>query len=258
MPFSHPLAHLATRWRRALEVQIPGHCTRCPVRRITLCGVTTDDELPRLEAHSQLFDLRSEATLFCQGNAAGYVYIVLHGCLRLTLDLSDGRRQVLGFPMPGECFGFTSLAHYDYGASTVTASRVCRIPVAAFRTLLREIPSLQDALLKRHEAKLLSVRQHVTTLGRTSAVERVAGFLLELESLEHQRHPETAPAEVPLPMTRLDVADHLGLTLETVSRIFTGLRRQGLIELRIASSAFIICNRPDLMAASMPMTMRPY
>lgn len=215
-------------WNSSVEVRDAHHCVTCQARHLTLCAGVSSDQLPVLEEHSQVFDLRRGACLFTQGDRAAYVYHVIRGCLRLINEFPDGRRQVLGFPMPGDCFGITHLPVYDYGASALTKCRVCRIPTPAFRALLLALPPVNDALHLRDEQLLHAARTHAMALGRGTALERVAGFLLE--RLTHCA--DGKDTELILSMHRGDIADYLGLTLETVSRTFTVLRRRALIELR--------------------------
>lgn len=240
MPFSHPLQkNLSTGRRHILEVREHRNCSCCPIRAFTLCGTVLDTGFPQLEAHSRLFDLGPHAPLFAQGDPAAFVYIVVHGSLRLTSELPDGRQAILGFAIPGDCFGITHLAHYDHGASTLTTTRLCRFPASAFRDLLLELSSLDHVLQEREEAELLAARRHVVALGRSTAMERIAGFLLEQEALERQRGPVMGAIEVRLPMSRSDIADYLGLTLETVSRTFTCLRKEGVVKLKTANRLII-------------------
>lgn len=194
-----------------------------------------------LEHHAHLFDFAEGATLFNQGDAPEYIYTVVRGCVRLTTDLPDGRRQVHGFPRPGDYFGLTPQTHYDYAASALVQSRVCKISMSGFELLLTEMRPFNQNMHLRDERMLCSARAHAMALGRKTALERVAGFLLE--ALQHPSHATfdteagvlhavtKAPAELNLPMTRADIADYLGLTVETVSRSLSQLRRSGLIEL---------------------------
>lgn len=220
-------SQVRSNWNSSVEFRGAHHCATCQARPLTLCAGVAAEQLPLLESHSRVFDLRKGTCLFTQGDRAAYVYNVIEGCLRLINEFPDGRRQVLGFPMPGDCFGITHMQAYDYGASALTHCRICRIPEDAFRSLLLDLPPVNQALHVRDEELLHAARTHAMALGRGTAVERVAGFLLE-----RLGHPAAGKSvEVVLPMHRGDIADYLGLTLETVSRTFTALRRRTLIEL---------------------------
>lgn len=234
-------------WSSSVEVRDAHHCATCQARQLTLCSGVSLEQLPLLESHSQVFDLRRGVNLFMQGDRAAYVYNIIRGCLRLSNEFPDGRRQVLGFPKPGDCFGITHLDVYDYGANALTNSRVCRIPAAAFRSLLLALPPVNYALHRRDEELLHAARTHAMALGRGTALERVAGFLLEC--LDHRASEKGV--EVILSMHRGDIGDYLGLTLETVSRTFTVLRRRSLIELRPHGVVKIV-NRPALERIANP------
>lgn len=236
-----------TNWSSSVEVRDEHHCATCQARQLTLCSGVNSEQLPLLESHSQVFDVRRGVNLFMQGDRAAYVYNVIQGCLRLSNEFPDGRRQVLGFPKPGDCFGITHLAVYDYGANALTNCRVCRIPATAFRSLLLALPPVNHALHRREEELLHEARTHAMALGRGTALERVAGFLLEC--LDHRATGKDM--EVILSMHRGDIGDYLGLTLETVSRTFTILRRRALIQLHPHGVVKIV-DRPVLERIANP------
>lgn len=229
-----------THRRSSVEVHDLGHCSSCGARHLSLCSAVSVEQLAALELHSHLFDFAEGATLFDQGDVPEFIYTVVEGCIRLTTDLPDGRRQVHGFPRPGDYFGLTPQPYYDYAASALTPSRVCKISISGFEFLLTEMRPFNQNMHLRDERMLCSARAHAMALGRKTALERVAGFLVE--TLQHPAHstvdPTTGvlqavpptPTELNLPMTRADIADYLGLTVETVSRSLSQLRRSGLIE----------------------------
>ena len=233
--------------RGSVEVHEVHHCASCGARQMSLCADVPLEQLDVLEGHSHVFDVADGATLFEQSGTPQHLYTVIRGCIRLSTDLPDGRRQVVGFPMPGDYFGLTSLPRYDYAASALMPSRVCKIGLEALGALLTELRPMDQSIHQQEERMLCVARIHAVTLGRRTALERVAQFLVEC-----LRHPSHAPvvmardvhgkllrlshaeaegSDVALPMTRADIADYLGLTVETVSRSFQQLRRRGLIDL---------------------------
>lgn len=220
-----------THRRSSVEVHGLGHCGSCGARHLSLCSAVPIEQVSKLEQHSHLFEFAEGATLFDQGDAPEYIYTVVEGCIRLTTDLPDGRRQVHGFPRPGDYFGLTPQPYYDYAASALVSSRVCKISISGFELMLSEMRPFNQNMHLRDERMLCSARAHAMALGRKTALERVAGFLLE--TLQHPAQSAVTPqmaAELNLPMTRADIADYLGLTVETVSRSLSQLRRSGLIE----------------------------
>jgi CRP/FNR family nitrogen fixation transcriptional regulator len=158
---------------------------------------------------------RANEVIFGEGDAAGPLYLVVTGAVRIVRLTADGRRQVTGFHFAGEVFGFEADGEYHCYAESVdgTGIRVLRPAPGGFGTsaLLLALKSLQRA------------ESHVLLLGRLSATEKMAAFLLDL--LDRQESEQT----ITLPMQRNDIADYLGLTFETVSRVLRVLKDRGLI-----------------------------
>ena len=164
---------------------------------------------------------------FHEDDPATEVFTVIRGMLKLSKLLPDGRRQITGFLSPGDYLGLAFAERYVYSAEAVTPVRVCRFPRSAFLGLLDQFPALEKALLGRAATELAAAQQQMLLLGRKTARERVASFFSQLA----ERQGADEGAVVDLPMTRTDIADHLGLTIETVSRSIASLRKAGLIAL---------------------------
>jgi CRP/FNR family nitrogen fixation transcriptional regulator len=170
--------------------------------------------------------LPRDRELYAQGERAEYCYQVISGCLRTVKLMEDGRRQVAAFLLPGDCLGFDDFDSHDFAAQAVTDVAVRRfrrhdVEAQADRQLalarrLRELGA--SALRAAHDRLLL--------LGRKTAPERIATFLLEMAARQQRQHQSHV---VTLPMSRVDIADHLGMTVETVCRMITHLRREGTI-----------------------------
>ncbi len=158
--------------------------------------------------------------IFGEGDPADCVYKVVAGAVRSMRILSDGRRQIAEFYLPGDVFGVELGAMRRSAAETLTDAVVV---VARRSTLMAELDH-SERLWRHALAELQRCQDHVLTLGRRSAAERVASFLLELAGRLGQVD------EVTLPMSRQDIADYLGLTIETVSRTLTQLQADGLIK----------------------------
>lgn len=168
---------------------------------------------------------RRNEEIFGEGEPATSVYRVLKGVVRTYRILADGRRQIAEFFLPGEVFGLQARAEHTASAEAVTD---CEL-VAVRRSQLSE-RALNDGatahkLLALTLHQLLRSEEHMLILGRKTASERLAWFLMDMA----ERIP--APNRVELPMSRQDIADYLGLTIETVSRTMTQLQDDGVIEL---------------------------
>ena len=159
--------------------------------------------------------------------------------------MPDGRRQITGFFFRGDMFGFCVNALYAYTAEAITPVRTCRLPMARLRTLSDTAPEVQARIMARMTEKLASFHDQVLLLGRKTARERVATFLLNLS--ERARRRGEQPSPLALPMGRADIADHIGLTVETVSRVMTWFRREGVLDLPSPSQVTI--RRPERLRA---------
>lgn len=163
--------------------------------------------------------------IFGEGENAEYVYRVVSGAVRTIRFSSDGRRQILGFYLPGDVFGLEAGE-----AHTLSAEAVCDSDLSLVRRSMIDNAAARDtgaaqALIALMQRQLRNAHEHAIVLGRKGAGERVAAFLLELGA-------RAAPnCEIDLPMSRADIADYLALTIETVSRAFTQMERDQTIAL---------------------------
>jgi CRP/FNR family nitrogen fixation transcriptional regulator len=160
------------------------------------------------------------AVIYGQGDDAGPLYLVEFGVVRTCRVTADGRRQISGFHFAGEVFGFEVGQTHEFYAESVNGAGV--------RTLRSNDQSLAPNLLEIALSSLVIAQQHQLVLGRRNAVEKVAGFILDM--IERQ----DADNVVGLPMQRNDIADYLGLTLETVSRALRSLKDEAVIRLPTA------------------------
>ena len=143
--------------------------------------------------------------------------------------LVDGRRQITGFLFPGDFLGLAFNDTYSYTAEAVNRVGLCRFPRHKMEALFDRLPHLEKRLLGMASNELIAAQDQMLLLGRKSAREKISSFLLMLSRWATRRGQPADP--VNLPMTRADIADYLGLTVETVSRTFTMMSRKGLIDL---------------------------
>lgn len=178
----------------------------------------------------QLTYFGAEAEIYAQGEKAGMLYQIEFGVVRIFRLLADGRRQISAFHVAGEIFGFEADATHHFFAEAVCAAgiRVHREPID---------PQLSRRILPVAIAALVRTQEHLLVIGRQSATERVAAFLVDM--MDRQG----GLAQVELMMSRADIGDYLGLTIETVSRAVSRLRKSGHIRLSSARNVDIL--RPD-------------
>lgn len=167
--------------------------------------------------------------IFAEGDAATAIHVITAGMVRLCKMLPDGRRQIVGFLQAGDMMGLAMTESYLYSAEAVTAVTLRRLPRVRLEALLDRDPALGRRLLARTVTELQAAQDQMLLLGRKTAAERLASFLLALA-----RRADPAPGarcRISMPMTRADIGDYLGLTMETVSRAFTRLKTGHLIRL---------------------------
>ena len=167
--------------------------------------------------------------VFCEGDAATHVYLVEAGHLCIYRMLSDGRRQVIDFAYPGDFVALGALREHTASAQATEKTRLRCYSVSLLHEVARHDPALGVSLYEAISQELNASRELLMTVSQRTAGERVAGFLMALSRRNHRRGEN--PHEIVLPMTRLDIANFLGLTIETISRTFTKFRNEGLIDL---------------------------
>jgi CRP/FNR family transcriptional regulator len=165
--------------------------------------------------------------VFWEGDAANHVFEVVEGVLRVFKIMSDGRRVITGFVYPGDLLGVSLKNHYLYTAEAVTRTKLRRFARNRFQDEINASPELRPQLFARLCDEMAAAQDQMVLLARKSAEERVCSFLLLIaRRLTGDRQ---TPPVVEIPMTRLDMADYLGLTIETVSRTMTKLTERGVI-----------------------------
>jgi CRP/FNR family transcriptional regulator len=193
---------------------------------LIVCKGLGQQATKHIAAISIVQKLNPGKTLFSEGDEAENVYEVVQGTLRLYKLLSDGRRQITGFLSAGHLLGLAHEECYLYTAEAITEVTLCRYPRARFNHMVDDVPGFARRLLTVTSNELCAAQDQMLLLGRKSAVEKVASFILTMaERLGNER------SEVQIPMTRTDIADYLGLTVETVSRTLTKLKQEGIIAL---------------------------
>lgn len=199
-------------------------CDDCKVRLFSVCRALDPSELDELDRINQVRTFSPKATLFEQDAPAGSVFNVTEGIVRLCKSLPDGRRQIVGFALPADFLGLALLDRYGVAAEAVADVKVCRFARSGFLAYVGGRPHLLRRLHEFAGHELSLAQDQMLLLGRRTAEEKVAAFLLNLQA--RYGRIGTISVNVPLPMSRQDVADYLGLTIETVSRTLTKLARE--------------------------------
>lgn len=202
-------------------------CATCDVRALAVCAAMAPSELPELDAIVRHVAHGAKSTFIHQGEEARAVFSVTKGVVRLYKMLSDGRRQVIGFAMPGDFLGLALHNRYGFSADAVDDVTLCRFDRVEFDRLITDKPHFLRRLHEFATHELVIAQEQMMLIGRRSAEERLAAFLVGMRGRWARI---TAPSvTIQLPMQRLDIADYLGLTIETVSRTLTKLARDKII-----------------------------
>lgn len=179
-----------------------------------------------LAVKATLKHIKTGETLYMEGDEAPFCYQVADGLIKEYNTLEDGRRQVADFYNVGELFGISETDKHLYTAEAITACTVRCYPRDAYLRTISSSPELSQQFLDTLMMRLHRARERMIMLGRMSAVRRVASFLLRLSSEQQTKR------DIRIVMSRQDIADHLGLTIETVCRVLTNFKKQHVIKMK--------------------------
>ncbi|HET7884552.1 MAG TPA: helix-turn-helix domain-containing protein [Acetobacteraceae bacterium] len=212
-------------------------CSTCEARALSVCNAVPDAEMTRLAAIAVITEVAAGQGFIDEGEPATFFFNITAGTAKLFKLLPDGRRQITGFVGPGHFLGLAVSDTYAFSAEAIEPVRFCRFQRSALRGLLDDFPLMEKRLLEAAANELVAAQEQMLLLGRKTARERLASFLL-MQS-RHGMPCGHARRQFKLPMTRSDIADYLGLTIETVSRTLTRLRGEGVIEI-LSQSELVI------------------
>lgn len=204
------------------------------MRDRAICAELEEAEILLLNDIGRPMHLEPGERLLWEGEDAVLVANVVDGIMKLSTQTADGKEQILGLAYPSDFLGWPFGPTTPYGAEALTSTQVCVFPRTEFERFAREHPRLEHKLLERTLTELDRTRRWMLLLGRMNAEQKLASFLLE--TAERLVPPpcgsaaEGAARELTLPLSRQQIADVLGLTIETVSRQFTRMKNEGLIE----------------------------
>ncbi len=206
-------------------------CADCRVRAKALCACLSDLELVQLDRISRHKHVEGGATLMWAGDEGVVCGNLIAGMLKMTAFADDGREQIVGLLYPGDFIGRPQSGELLFSIMALTDSDLCLFPRAAFQTMLDDHIAMERLLLRRTMLALDEARQRMLLLGRGTAAEKLAGFLLEMAARFGAVPDAEGSVTIDLPLSRGQIADVLGLTIETVSRQMTHFRIAGLIDL---------------------------
>lgn len=216
----------------------PQSCEICDVREHSICADLSPREFAHVEKTMARRNVAKNKTLMVEGEPNQSLYIIVGGSFRLSKVLEDGRRQVTGFLFKGDFAGVRSTDSSAYTAEALEDSVVCYFPHRYLDEIAIDAPGVKDRLIARGQTEYHKAQDHIVLLGKKTAEERVLSFI---ELIGKTIGIDDGPSRriVPLPMARQDIADYLGLRLETLSRTLAALKQDGRI-LELARHSVVI------------------
>lgn len=210
--------------------EIPALCVACEARHRGICGALEPHQLLHLGRQAGRREVDAGTELLAEGIPSDGYANILSGVVKLIKLLADGRQQIVGLQFAPDFLGRPFAQSSDVSAEAASAVRLCAFPKSALEEMVRTTPDLEKRLHEQALRELDEAREWMMILGQKSASEKVASFLLHLSS--HINPYEEGPTMCfDIPLTRADIADFLGLTIETVSRQISHLRKAEIISI---------------------------
>ncbi len=222
-----------TTTRSVAESNSESNCADCPIRHRAVCAKCDADELQTLEEIKYYRNYEPGQTICWAGDEMGFVASVVRGAATLSQTLEDGRTQMVGLLLPSDFIGRPGRSSTPYDVTAVSYVTLCCFRRRPFETMMSTTPHVSERLLDMTLDELDAAREWMLILGRKTAREKIASLLVIVarRATTIGLVPETTQVVVDLPLTREAMADYLGLTLETVSRQISALKREGIIVL---------------------------
>ncbi|UTH47414.1 Crp/Fnr family transcriptional regulator [Loktanella salsilacus] len=219
-------------------------CSACPIRHRAVCARCDTEELLRLEKMKSYRTFPAGTEILWRGEPLDYVASVVSGVASLSKTMEDGRTQMVGLLLPSDFIGRPGRAKIEFDVTATTDVTLCCFARAPFEALVIDTPHVAQRLMELALDELDAARDWMLLLGRKTAREKIATFLDMLARRSQLITPKGAgtahAAALHLPMTRDQIANYLGLTLETVSRQFSALKREGIIDVPDRRSVIVI------------------
>ena len=212
---------------RSGDTQCPVVCKDCEARHGGVCSTLTMPQLADINRHSTKRKVEAGSEVIGQGETIGSYSNILKGVVKLSKMMHDGRQQIVGLQFAPDFLGRPFMLESNVTAEAATDTEICSFPRAMIDRMVSEAPDFERHLHGQSLKELDDARDWMLTLGRKSAQEKVASFLYLIAS--HVEPGKGRGATFDLPLSRADIADFLGLTIETVSRQMTKLRKDGIV-----------------------------
>lgn len=210
---------------------LPLLCQSCEARHKGICGVLSPAQLGELSKHTAKSSFSAESEIAPAGQPVLRHANILSGVVKLSKLTADGRQQIVGLQFAPDFLGRPFARQQDTAVEAATNVRVCSFPASVLESMVRQSPELEHRLHQQTLKELDEARDWMLTLGRKTAAEKVASFIYLIATHIDPDATNANARRFELPLKRSDIADFLGLTIETVSRQVTKLRQAGIITL---------------------------
>jgi len=203
-------------------------CASCPIRHRAICARCDDDELQLLDKLKSYTNFKAGETIIWRGDNLTQFSSVVTGIATLSRTLEDGRTQMVGLLLPSDFIGRPGRETVEFDVTAVTDVTLCRFERKPFEALVKDLPHISQRVMEMALDELNAAREWMVLLGRKTAREKIATFVEKI--VRRSTEPSLAVTQHTLPLTREEIANFLGLTLETVSRQLTSMKKDGIIE----------------------------
>lgn len=203
-------------------------CGSCPIRHRAICARCDEDELSLLETMKSYVSFEAGQPIAWRGDPLTHFSSLVSGIASLSRTMEDGRTQMVGLLLPSDFIGRPGRELVDFDVTAVTDVTFCRFERKPFEKLVDEVPHISQRVMEMALDELNAAREWMILLGRKTAREKIATFIEMI--IRRDTVPLQGRSSHTLPLTREEIANFLGLTLETVSRQFSGMKKDGIIE----------------------------
>ncbi len=218
-----PAAHR----RRTQDVRQQAPCRACSIRHAAVEARVAADDFQHLISIASDYSIAKGTTIFCEGERGDYIYSVTEGTVMSYKLMLDGRRQITGFYFPGDFLGLVDSGAYAHSAEAATDARLFRYRLPELNALVLRHPMMEHRLAEVARHELVEAEEHALLLGRKTAKEKIATFLIRIARQARDRGERSDLLTIT--MSRSAIADYLGLTTETTSRTLASFAKDGLI-----------------------------
>ena len=224
-------------------------CGDCPIRHRAVCARCEADELELLDQIKYYRTYEAGQTIVWSGEPMEFVGSVVRGIATLSQTMEDGRTQMVGLLLPSDFIGRPGRDRVEFDVTATTDVTLCCFQRKPFEKLIQDTPHISNRLMELALDELDAARDWMLLLGRKTAREKIATFIEMLVRRQQLANADTPGQELVLPLTRYEIANYLGLTLETVSRQLGAMKKEGILSF-VDRRRFRVADVEALHAAS--------